>query len=115
MATACDEKAQREGFILTVGGRRCRFPLRDDGTFDWTHKAFNRLIQGSSADQTKAAVVELDRQGFPLQLQVHDEVDLSVPNRAYAEEAAQIMINIIPMRVPMRVDVEVGPSWGEAE
>ena len=114
MATACDEKAQREGFILTVGGRRCRFPLKDDGSFDWTHKAFNRLIQGSSADQTKAAVVELDRQGFPLQLQVHDEVTMTTPNRTYAEEAAHIMETIITLRVPMRVDVEVGPSWGEA-
>jgi len=114
MAKACEQKAAQKGFILTIGGRRCRFPLKEDGSYDWCHKAFNRLIQGSSADQTKAAIVEMDRQGIALQLQVHDEVDFSTPSREYAEEAAQIMINIIPMRVPMRVDVEVGPSWGEA-
>ena len=115
MAQSCTERVEKVGFIKTLSGRRCRFPLLADGSYDWTHKAFNRLIQGSSADQTKMAVVAMEAAGFPLQLQVHDEVDFTVASRAVAEEAAQIMINVVPMRVPMRVDVEVGPSWGEAE
>lgn len=115
MAQSCTERVEKVGFIKTLSGRRCRFPLLADGSYDWTHKAFNRLIQGSSADQTKMAVVALEAAGFPLQLQVHDEVDFTVASRAVAEEAAQIMINVVPMHVPSRVDVEVGPSWGEAE
>lgn len=115
MAQSCTERVEKVGYIKTLSGRRCRFPLLADGSYDWTHKAFNRLIQGSSADQTKMAVVALEAAGFPLQLQVHDEVDFTVPSREYAEEAAQIMINVVPMHVPSRVDVEVGPSWGEAE
>lgn len=106
--------AKKQGYITTLSGRRCRFPLMRDGTYDWLHKAFNRRIQGGSADQTKMAVVELDSQGFPLQLQVHDEVDLTVPDRATAERGARIMETVVELRVPFKVDVEVGPSWGEA-
>lgn len=115
MANHCQDLAEAQGYILTLSGRRCRFPMKDNGEWDWTHKAFNRLIQGSSADQTKMAVVEMDRLGYPLQLQVHDEVDLTVPSREYAMEAAKVMEDVAPLQVPMRVDVEVGPSWGEAE
>lgn len=115
MANHCQDLAESQGYILTLEERHCRFPLKDNGEWDWTHKAFNRLIQGSSADQTKMAVVEMEAAGYPLQLQVHDEVDLTVPSREYAEEAAKIMEDVAPLQVPMRVDVEVGPSWGEIE
>jgi len=46
---------------------------------------------------------------------VHDEVALSVKNKKEAEEAAQIMIDAVRLEVPSRVDVEIGPSWGEAK
>lgn len=114
MANHCQETAESQGYIETLGGRRCRFPLKDGGEWDWTHKAFNRLIQGSSADQTKMAVVAMDAAGVPLQLQVHDEVDYTAESREAAMEAAKIMEDVAPLQVPMRVDVEVGPSWGEA-
>lgn len=114
MANHCQDLAEKQGFIMTLGERRCRFPLKDNGEWDWVHKAFNRLIQGSSADQTKMAVVEMDKAGYPLQLQVHDEVDLTVPDRAYAEQGAKIMEEVCQLRVPMKVEVETGPSWGEA-
>lgn len=114
MANLKQEEAEAQGFTLTLSGRRCRFPLKDNGEWDWTHKAFNRLIQGSSADQTKMAVVAMDAAGIPLQLQVHDEVDYTAESREAAEAAAKIMEEVVPLRVPMRVDVETGPSWGEA-
>lgn len=96
-------------------GRRCRFPVRPDGSFDWAHKALNRLIQGSSADQTKKALVELDRAGIPIQLQVHDEIDFTIHERKTAEDAAEIMRTCVPAKVPFKVDIEVGPSWGEVK
>jgi len=114
MANLKQEEAESQGFTLTLSGRRCRFPLKDNGEWGWTHKAFNRLIQGSSADQTKMAVVAMDAAGVPLQLQVHDEVDYTAESREAAEAAAKIMEDVVPLRVPMRVDVETGPSWGEA-
>ena len=115
LANKCADLARRRGYIITLLGRRCHFPKDAEGNYDWTHKALNRLIQGSSADQTKAAMVAVDAAGYYLQLQVHDELDGSVKNRAEAEGMAELMRQAAPLEVPSRVDVEVGPSWGEAK
>ena len=110
------ERAIDRGFIRTILQRKCRFKMGDDGLNYWgTQKALNRLIQGSSADQTKTAMVMADRAGYPLQLQVHDEIDLTVPDRAYANDIAEIMRTCVDLNVPSKVDVEVGPTWGDAE
>jgi DNA polymerase I-like protein with 3'-5' exonuclease and polymerase domains len=124
------------GAIRTLLGRKCRFPLWEP--MQWgvnkalpyeqavveygprvkrsgTYKGLNRLIQGSAADQTKMAMVALHEAGEQLLLQVHDEIVLSVENRAQAERAAEIMANCVKMEIPNRVDVEIGPNWGEAK
>jgi DNA polymerase I-like protein with 3'-5' exonuclease and polymerase domains len=80
-----------------------------------TYKGLNRLIQGSAADQTKAAMVALAREGIMPMLQVHDELALSVKTREEAVRAAEIMATCVNMQVPSRCDVEVGPNWGEAK
>jgi DNA polymerase I-like protein with 3'-5' exonuclease and polymerase domains len=114
MAKVCEAQAKKQGYIATLSGRRCHFPVLDNGDYDWTHKAFNRLIQGSAADQTKAAVVALEEAGYPLQLQVHDEVCYSANSHEEAEAAAKIMTEVYPLEVPFKADVETGPSWGES-
>ena len=124
-----------DGAIRTLLGRKCRFPLwepiqwginkalpYDEAVMKYgprvkramTYKGLNRLIQGSAADQTKAAMIALHKAGFDIKLQVHDEIALSVNTREEAEEAARIMANATPLVVPSVVDVEVGPSWGQA-
>ncbi len=124
------------GSIRTLLGRKCRFPLwepveyginkalpREQAVIEYgprikramTYKGLNRLIQGSAADQTKAAMVALNKAGFRLLLQVHDEIAVSVNDRSEAEEAARIMAEAVSLEVPSRVDVEIGPSWGEAK
>lgn len=124
------------GAIRTLLGRKCRFPLwepmewgvnkalpREQAIIEYgqrikragTYKGLNRLIQGSAADQTKAAMVALAKAGFTPILQVHDEVALSVKSRDEAQEAAKIMAEAVRLEVPSRCDVEVGPSWGEAK
>jgi len=123
------------GSIRTLLGRKCRFPLweptewgvnkalpREQAVIEYgvrikragTYKGLNRLIQGSAADQTKAGMVALHKAGFKLLLQVHDEVALSVRNIDEARAAAEIMGKAVTLEVPSRVDVETGPSWGEA-
>lgn len=114
MAKQCEAVGTRKGYITTVSGRRCRFPEKDAGGYDWTHKALNRLIQGSSGDQTKEAMVQADAAGFRIQLQVHDELDHSAEHRKEAEELGQLMRESIIANVPFKVDTEIGPSWGEA-
>ena len=45
----------------------------------YTYKALNRLIQGSAADMTKKAMIELHKNlGIVPHIQVHDELDISV-------------------------------------
>jgi DNA polymerase I-like protein with 3'-5' exonuclease and polymerase domains len=124
------------GAIRTLLGRKCRFPLweptewgvnkalpREEAVLKYgprikramTYKGLNRLIQGSAADQTKAAMIALHKAGFNLLLQVHDEIALSVKSKDEAVEASRIMANAVQLEVPSRVDVEIGPSWGEAQ
>lgn len=117
LARRAENRAKSRGFIKTVLGRRCRFPVKKDGSgsYDWTHKALNRLIQGSSADQMKRAMVEADAAGIRLQLQVHDELDLSYWHRDEIDHLGEIMLNAVPCNVPHKVDKEVGKSWGEIQ
>lgn len=115
LAKFCETEAKKKGYIETIEGRHCHFPKTlDGGGYDWCHKALNRLIQGSSADQAKRALIEVERAGHAVQLQVHDEFDLTVRDRSHAEEIARIMRDCVQLEVPSKVDVEVGPSWGEA-
>lgn len=115
MENLLKERANQNGFIRTLSGRKCRFPRQfGSPNFDWTQKALNRLIQGSAADQTKMAVVAADKEGIPLQLQVHDEIDLSVGTEAEAHALAKIMENCIELTVPSKVDVEIGKNWGDS-
>jgi DNA polymerase I-like protein with 3'-5' exonuclease and polymerase domains len=124
------------GAIRTLLGRKCRFPLWEPQAWGinkalpyeeayakygarikraMTYKGLNRLIQGSAADQTKAAMLAVHKAGYNLMLQVHDEVALSVKTREEAEEAAQLMREAVKLDVPSKVDVEIGESWGSAE
>lgn len=117
LAEKATERAEQNGIVRTVLGRQLNFERKDDGTYDYTHKALNRIIQGSSADQTKLALVELDRAGHYIQLQVHDEMDGSFASIKDAKEVGDIMRDCILSRnkpwVPFKVDTECGPSWGE--
>lgn len=113
LAKKCEINAKKFGYIRTILGRRCRFPKKPDGTYDWTHKALNRLIQGSSGDQTKQALIDAEENGLNPQLQVHDEIDTTVSSVDEAKRLAKIMREAVQLTVPMRVDVEVGPNWGD--
>lgn len=117
LAKRVSATARERGYIKTILGRRLHFPLKDDGTYDWGHKALNRLIQGSSADQTKYALVQLDNAGYFVQLQVHDEMDGSFATVEEAEKAGKLMSECIndltEPKVPFLVDVECGPNWGD--
>jgi DNA polymerase I-like protein with 3'-5' exonuclease and polymerase domains len=116
-------------------GRKCRYnkwepasfgvhkPLSHDEAFAqygpsirraFTYKALNSLIQGSAADQTKKALVDLADEGILPMIQIHDELALSIPDEKTARKAKEIMENCVQLRVPSIVDAELGPSWGTA-
>ena len=62
----------------------------------------------------KKAIVEIDRAGYFLNLQVHDEANASVKNEKQAWEIGEIMQEVMTATVPFKTDVEIGPSWGAA-
>lgn len=115
LADACKDAARKKGYVRTLYGRRCRFPRKPDGSIDWVHKALNRVIQGGSGDQTKAAVVAADEENLPVNLQVHDELTASVPTRAVGHRLAHVMEHVVELQVPAKAEAKFGPSWGEAK
>jgi DNA polymerase-1 len=85
--------------------------------------AVNTVIQGTAADLIKAAMVAVDRAleaaGLCTRmiLQVHDELVFEVP-RAEVEQVGALvrdkMETVLPLGVPLSVDVGVGRHWREA-
>ena len=73
----------------------------------YTYKALNRLIQGSAADMTKKAMIELHKEGITPHIQVHDELDISVINQLEAAKIKDIMENAVDLEVPNKVDYDV--------
>jgi DNA polymerase I-like protein with 3'-5' exonuclease and polymerase domains len=114
LAKKVKKVAGERGWIKTVYGRKCRFTKHKSGkSYEFTYKALNKLIQGSSADQIKLAMVQADAEGIRLQLQVHDELDLTFWKMKEIKRLKDIMETVITAKVPHRVDMEVGPSWGK--
>ena len=60
-------------------------------------------------------MVDIYKTGRVPMLQVHDEIAMSVKDKAEAEEIAEIMTAAVPLEVPSLCDVEIGDSWGEAK
>ena len=80
-----------------------------------TYKALNRLIQGSAADQTKQAMVDLYNEGMVPLVQIHDELTLSIDgSKETKNKIIDIMTNCVKLAVPSKVDCETGKSWGDA-
>ena len=80
-----------------------------------TYKALNRLIQGSAADQTKQAMVELYKENLIPLIQIHDELTLSFDgSNETKNKIIGIMENAIKLSVPNKVDCDMGKSWGDA-
>jgi DNA polymerase-1 len=79
----------------------------------YLYKALNKLIQGSAADMTKKAMVDLYKEGIVAHIQIHDELDLSVESPEHANKIIEIMENAVKLEVPNKVDYESGKNWGE--
>jgi DNA polymerase I-like protein with 3'-5' exonuclease and polymerase domains len=80
----------------------------------FTHKSFNRMIQGSAARQIKKAMVLIHNAGYKILLQIHDELGFSLTDPRHARICAEIMENAMPsITIPMLTDIKLGKSWGE--
>ena len=127
-------RAQDRGQIRTLLGRLCRFHLWEPNQFGmhkalphedalrehgpgirraYTYKSLNKLIQGSAADMTKKAMLELYKEGIIPHIQIHDELDLSIKDDKQANKVIEIMENAVTLEVPNKVDYEQGDTWGD--
>ena len=78
----------------------------------FTYKALNRLIQGSAADMTKKAMVDLYEKGIIPHIQIHDELCISVANNYEANIIQNIMEEAIPLEIKNKVNCKKGINWG---
>ena len=78
----------------------------------FTYKALNRLIQGGAADMTKKAMVNLYEKGILPQIQIHDELCLSIKNDKEAAIVKEIMEKAITLEVKNKVNYKKGKNWG---
>ena len=79
----------------------------------YTYKALNKLIQGSAADMTKKAMIDLHKEGIVAHIQVHDELDISIKDETEGNKIKEIMEKAVDLEIPNKVDYESGDSWGE--
>ncbi len=138
LSNRVSQYANSTGYVATLKGRKCRFELWEPTSFGvfkalpydqakekygrhhalqraGTYKALNRLIQGSAADQTKQAMVDLYNEGMVPLVQIHDELTLSIDgSKETKNKIIDIMTNCVKLAVPSKVDCETGKSWGDA-
>ena len=62
---------------------------------------------------TKQSMLTLYQEGIIPHVQIHDELDISIPNMEQAEKIIKIMEEAVELRVPNKVDFEKGDSWGD--
>ena len=134
LMNSASNRAQERGQIRTLLGRLCRFHLWEPNMFGmhkalphedalrehgpgikraYTYKSLNKLIQGSAADMTKKAMLELYKEKIIPHIQIHDELDLSVESESHAKKVIEIMENAVSLEVPNKVDYEKGKTWGD--
>ena len=127
---------EQNGYINTLLGRKCRFDLWENKDFHdkrmmnyenakktwaWnemkragTYRALNRLIQGSAADQTKKAMVDLyNRYRIIPMIQIHDELNISVANETQVKDIKGVMESAVELHVPVKCEAKIGINWGE--
>ncbi len=120
--------ARQHGFVTTLYGRRRYVPEIHHANRNVRQAAeraaINSPLQGTAADIIKLAMNELDRrlraEGWraKMVLQVHDELVFDAPPDeipALANLVRECMSQVASLRVPLKVDVEVGDNWAEME
>ena len=121
------QRAREEGFVSTVFDRRLYLPEINSRNFQRRQyaerSAINAPMQGTAADIIKRAMIMVDRwigesgADARLIMQVHDELVLEVAENSakdMAVEVEQIMKSAASLKVPLKVDWDLGSNWDEA-
>ena len=121
------EEARQRGYAETMFGRRRHIPelaARNAVQRGFGERtAMNHPMQGSAADIIKIAMNQVSRRlvadGFKAKLliQVHDELDFSVPAdevESLSTMVKDVMEHAAELQVPLIADVSYGPTWADA-
>ncbi len=115
----------KHGYVETIFGRKrylaselasSNFQIREFAQ----RAAINQPLQGTAADLIKMAMIRVDKEIEGLKskmiMQVHDELIFEVP-KDELEDIKSIVLRCMeldqPLKVPLVVDVNYGPSWRE--
>jgi DNA polymerase-1 len=125
------QRCRREGYVSTLLGRRRWIQgirpaeRRQDRSRTLPERiAVNTVIQGSAADIIKLAMVRLhrclseQRLAAAMLLQIHDELVFETPPEeepALRRLLQEQMTQVIPLRVPLRIDIHSGQNWAECD
>lgn len=120
-------EAKEKGYVLTMLNRRRQIPelqSANGATRNFGERmAVNTPIQGSAADLIKMAMINIDKRldkerlKSMMILQVHDELVFETPEselEIIKELVKKEMENVMPMSVPIKVDIGIGKNWSEA-
>lgn len=120
--------AEQDTFVKTISGRRRDIPeiLSANRTVKENGKrmAINTVIQGSAADIIKIAMINIHKKmteagmKSKLVMQVHDELVFEYPpeeETQLLQMVKQEMENAVELRVPLKVDLETGLTWGSLQ
>ncbi|MGV0952953.1 MAG: DNA polymerase I [Fluviibacter sp.] len=121
------QSAHQHGYVETVFGRRLWLPdlkAGQQGRRQGAERAaINAPMQGTAADLIKLAMIAVQhwlvtqQMASLLIMQVHDELVLQVPDHERArvvEALGPLMTQVAQLRVPLIVDIGIGPNWDEA-
>ncbi|WP_068470675.1 DNA polymerase I [Candidatus Protochlamydia phocaeensis] len=122
----CKERVRQTGKAVTLFGRERLIPEinSQNGMIRAMAERFavNTPIQGTQADLIKMAMLQIERKleqrhkKAYMILQIHDELIFEVPNEEL-EEVTQLvretMEGIMPLKVPLVVDIHIGKNWKE--
>ncbi len=121
---SCIDAAKRTGFSETILHRRRRIPnlasKNANKRLQAQRLAINTVIQGSSADLIKVAMINIQRKieaellPVKLILQIHDELVFELPADEAGKHAKWIreeMTAALEVDVPLKVDISYGPTW----
>ena len=120
--------AHRNGYVLTAFGRIRPLPQLQSRNLGEVRQAenvaINSPIQGTAADIMKLgmlavhAAIKKQRLAAKMILQVHDELVFECPNgelEQLKEILRESLQNVVSFKVPMTVDIGVGPNWSQAK
>jgi len=129
------KQSRKDKHMVSMLGRRRNLPFLDDEVPAWRRRSeracVNFGIQGSAADIVIASMLRVNRSkrleqiNFELVMQVHDEFVLEGPEE-YAVEASDLIREYMTdpfrehnaefqMKLPLTVDVGIGPSLYSAK